>query len=116
MQWLTKSSPACRRPTIQPRSNLPPYWSKSAASAISKRRASPAQRSKRRRYSRVSARRRPQERSPPNNRIPQLTPFRTSARFEGERNEASIPLSLDAQDDILASILSGRSYLLLQLL
>src|SRR4029077_2666057 len=59
--------------------------------------------------------------SPPNNR---LAPVRSgggstqpaSSSFEGECNEASIPLALDAQNNVLASIFTGCSDLLLQLL
>jgi hypothetical protein len=59
--------------------------------------------------------------SPPNNR---LAPVRrgggstqpSSSSFEGECNEASIPLALDAQNNILVSVLSSCSNFLLQLL
>src|ERR1700730_670946 len=103
---------------MQPRSNWPPCLLRSAGSVTSRRQVSSARKRKRRRSSLASARRRRRMLLPLNNRFGARggSTQPASSSFEGECNEASIPLALDAQNNILASVLSSCSDLLLQLL
>src|SRR5205085_8156413 len=74
----------------------------------------------RRRSSPASVRHPRRTLSPPNSPSQQLVRAAAyqlaSPGFEGERNKAGIPLALDTQDNVLATIFPGCGDLLLQLL